>query len=180
MAQKITIKEYANAKNKTIEDVVRLANEKGIQISENSEYVLDDSTLKLIDPVFHHERKYSCLNNSPRNAFNIKVVGNIDLENTKATSHRSDLDKRLRLFAEQHSNQKFFGKIDKVMPYGAYISFEGVSGFLCAEDVCWEYMDNIHNILTEGDRCEVIVLGFDENKKMLRVGRKQLLDDPLI
>ena len=34
--------------------------------------------------------------------------------------------------------------------------------------------------LLEGDKIEVIVLGFDEEKKKLLVGRKQLLEDPLL
>lgn len=58
MAQKITILEYANTKGLTVYDVTQNAKEKGVILPEDPEYVLDDSQLNQIDPIFAHQNKY--------------------------------------------------------------------------------------------------------------------------
>ena len=66
------------------------------------------------------------------------------------------------------------------MPHGAYVTVEKLSAFLYTKDVTWGYIDDINNFLYEGMEIEVIIIGYEEEKKKLRVGRKQLLDDPLL
>ena len=80
MAQNITLVEYANLKSSNINDIVQFAQSKGITIPSAPEYVLDDSILKQIDPIFHHNLKYGrkigTTTNLPNN---LKVIGTIDL-----------------------------------------------------------------------------------------------------
>lgn len=58
MAQRITIQEYADIKGLMVYDIVQNAKEKGVILPEDPEYVLDDSQLRQIDPIFAHQYKY--------------------------------------------------------------------------------------------------------------------------
>lgn len=190
MAQNITLIEYANLKNSNINEIVQYALGKGITLPNTPEYVLDDSILKQIDPVFHYKIKYGHVGTTISTPKVLRQIDVSELNNStrpkvKAPRERktdiSDEEaSRLKEFGNNHLNERIFGIIDKVMPHGAYISLGEISGFLYAKDVAWGFIDNIHNYLLEGEKIEVIVLGYDEVKKKLVVGRKQLLEDPLL
>ena len=189
MAQNITLIEYANLKSSNIDDIVQYALSKGITLPNTPEYVLDDFILKQIDPIFHHKIKYGQVGVMTSS---LKVLGEIEPSALNTTRPKvkakeeknasiSDEDaSRLKEFGNNHLNERICGVIDKVMSHGAYISLGEVSGFIYTKDVAWGYIDDINNYLIEGEKIEVIVLGFDENKKKLIVGRKQLLEDPLL
>lgn len=87
---------------------------------------------------------------------------------------------QLREFGNTHQNERFTGKVQRVMHHGAYVTIENLSAFLYAKDVSWRYIDDINYFLYEGMEIEVIIIGYEEEKKKLRIGRKQLMDDPLL
>ena len=220
MAQRITILEYANIKGLTVYDVTQNAKEKGVILPEDPEYVLDDSQLKQIDPIFAHQNKYNQIksesnigsNESNPKIFTLKsehqiskgskinVLGKIDLSSLNQSirsehklnkRNKKELNKQkaflseetialLREFGITHQNERFTGKVKRVMPHGAYITVENLSAFLYAKDITWGYIDDIKKFLYEGMEIEVVVIGYEEEKKRLRIGRKQLLDDPLL
>ena len=220
MAQRITILEYANIKDLTVYDVTQNAKEKGVILPEDPEYVLDDSQLRQIDPIFAHQNKYKQIksesnigsNESAPKSFTLKsehqiskgpkinVLGKIDLSSlNQSISFAHKLDERnkkeqnkqkdflseetinqLREFGNTHQNERFIGKVQRILPHGAYVTVENLSAFLYHKDITWGYIDDINNFLHEGMEIEVIIIGYEEEKKKLRIGRKQLLDDPLL
>ena len=220
MAQRITILEYANIKDLTVYDVTQNAKEKGVILPEDPEYVLDDSQLRQIDPIFAHQNKYKQIksesnigsNESAPKSFTLKsehqiskgpkinVLGKIDLSSlNQSISFAHKLDERnkkeqnkqkdflseetinqLRVFGNTHQNERFTGKVQRVMPHGAYVTIDNLSAFLYPKDITWGYIDDINNFLYEGMEIEVVIIGYEEEKKKLRIGRKQLLDDPLL
>ncbi|WP_077195701.1 hypothetical protein [Prevotella ihumii] len=54
----IKLQEYANIKESSIEDIIKYAFGKGVDIPQDPEYILDDAILKAIDPVFQFNMKY--------------------------------------------------------------------------------------------------------------------------
>lgn len=213
MAQKITIQKYADIKGLMVYDIVQNAKEKGVILPEDPEYVLDDSQLRQIDPIFAHQNKYKQIipksnigsNESAPKIFTLKkenqlneeprVLGKIDLsslnqrtrpkhrvknEQNKKNVLSEETIAQLREFGNTHQNEQFTGKVQRVMPHGAYVTVEKLSAFLYTKDVTWGYIDDINNFLYEGMEIEVTIIGYEEEKKKLRVGRKQLLDDPLL
>lgn len=79
MAQNISIKEYADIKESSIKDVIQYALGKGISIPNNPEYILDDSILKQIDPILHHQLKYGQRSATTKTTNNHIVLGHIDM-----------------------------------------------------------------------------------------------------
>jgi len=63
---------------------------------------------------------------------------------------------------------------------GAFIQLEeGIDAFLHADDLSWtKKIKNPSSILTEGEDVDVIILSSDPESKNIRVGVKQLLEDP--
>lgn len=60
--------------------MVDYARGKGISIPNNPEYLLDDSILKQIDPVFYYNLKYRQIKHGPNSSSAPKVVGKISLD----------------------------------------------------------------------------------------------------
>lgn len=220
MAQRVTILEYANIKGLTVYDVVQNAKEKGVILPEAPEYVLDDTQIKIIDPIFAHQNKYKQIKpeknsdseESEPEIFTLKsehqigigskinILGKIDLNSLNQSSNSAKkLNERnkkeqnkqktilseetiaqLREFGNTYQNERFIGKVQRVMPHGAYVTIENLSAFLYPKDITWGYIDDINNFLYAGMEIEVIIIGYEEERKKLRIGRKQLLDDPLL
>lgn len=128
-----------------------------------------------------------------------KVLGKIDLSSLNKNfspahklNERNKIEKnnkniiseetiaQLREFGNTHRNERFTGIVQRVMPHGAYVTIENLSAFLYPKDITWGFIDNINNFLYEGMEIDVIIIGYEEEKKKLRIGRKQLLDDPLL
>lgn len=86
MAQKITILEYANTKGLTIYDVTQNAKEKGVILPEDPEYVLDDSQLNQIDPIFAHQNKYKQIMSGNNIDSNESAPKTLTLKNEKQPS----------------------------------------------------------------------------------------------
>ncbi|HNX73181.1 MAG TPA: 30S ribosomal protein S1 [Spirochaetales bacterium] len=71
-------------------------------------------------------------------------------------------------------------KIVKVTNAGAFIELEeGIDGFLHVDDLSWtSHIKNPSSVLHEGDEIEVVVLESDPENRNIRLGVKQLSEDP--
>lgn len=155
MAQ-VTLKEYSVIKESTIDDIIHYANGKGLGIPHDPKYVLDESILKVIDPVFLFKMKYSTAsrkkhdsegikvssrqNHSATSISKVDVLGKIDLEtlnqsvrpkketNEPATSDNSGKDSKR---PKQKSTQRIIGVVkfyDRNKGFGFVVtSNKGVS-----------------------------------------------------
>ena len=99
----ITLKEYADIKQSTIDDVIKYASEKGIRIPLDQDFVLEDTILKEIDPIFHFKMKYSMsslkrgdieeskdtrrINHSAVPTLGVKALGKIYLDPLNQSTH---------------------------------------------------------------------------------------------
>lgn len=80
----IKLKEYADIKGSSIEDVIKYALGKEVTIPADPEFVLDDAILKEIDPIFQFKMKY---NEVARLEPHINVLGRIDLDALSPAMH---------------------------------------------------------------------------------------------
>jgi small subunit ribosomal protein S1 len=71
-------------------------------------------------------------------------------------------------------------KVKAVTGSGAYIELEdGIDGFLHSENLSWtKKIKNPGSVLKEGDEIEVIVLDSNPEERKIRLGVKQLSEDP--
>jgi small subunit ribosomal protein S1 len=71
-------------------------------------------------------------------------------------------------------------KVVKITNAGAFVELEdGIDGFLHADDLSWtKKIKNPSSILTEGEEIECIVTSVDSESHRIRLGVKQLSEDP--
>jgi small subunit ribosomal protein S1 len=70
------------------------------------------------------------------------------------------------------------GVIKNLTEYGAFIDLGGVDGLLHITDMSWGRLKHPSEIFKVGDKIQVKVLKYDEEKERVSLGHKQLLPDP--
>jgi small subunit ribosomal protein S1 len=77
--------------------------------------------------------------------------------------------------------KKLSGTVSSVLDFGVFIKFDdGIEGILRKEDVDWmENEVDLKERFKKGDKTDVIVLSIEPGKERLRLGIKQLSDNPL-
>lgn len=71
-------------------------------------------------------------------------------------------------------------KVVKLTAVGAFVELEeGIDGFLHADDLSWtKHVKNVSDELQEGQELEVMVIESDSQDRNIRLGVKQLSEDP--
>ena len=65
------------------------------------------------------------------------------------------------------------------MPYGAFVGIaNNVDGLLHISEINWERVENVEDVLKEGDEIEVKLIAIDERSGKLKLSRKALLPRP--
>ena len=73
----------------------------------------------------------------------------------------------------------YTGTVRSVMPYGAFVNIgKGTDGLLHISEIDWERVENVEDVLKEGDKVEVKLTEIDSKSGKLRLSRKVLLPKP--
>ena len=73
----------------------------------------------------------------------------------------------------------YTGTVRSVMPYGAFVNIgKGTDGLLHISEINWERVENVEDVLKEGDKVEVKLTEIDSKSGKLRLSRKVLLPKP--
>ena len=71
------------------------------------------------------------------------------------------------------------GKVKSIMPYGAFIGISSnTDGLLHVSEISWERVENVEDVLKEGQEIEVKLIAIDERSGKLKLSRKALLPKP--
>ena len=103
--------------------------------------------------------------------------------NNVVVSRRAVLEKtnkvqREEVLASLTEGAQVTGFVKNITDYGAFIDLGGVDGLLHITDIAWRRIKHPSEILTVGQKIEVKVLKFDEQKQRVSLGYKQLQQDP--
>ena len=75
--------------------------------------------------------------------------------------------------------QIYTGTVRSIMPYGAFVNIgKGTDGLLHISEIKWERIDNVEDVLKEGEKIEVKLTEIDAKSGKLRLSRKVLLPKP--
>jgi polyribonucleotide nucleotidyltransferase len=71
------------------------------------------------------------------------------------------------------------GKVKSIMPYGAFVGISSTTdGLVHISELAWERVENVEDVLKEGETIEVKLIAIDERSGKLKLSRKVLLPKP--
>jgi polyribonucleotide nucleotidyltransferase len=71
------------------------------------------------------------------------------------------------------------GKVKSIMPYGAFVGISAnTDGLVHISELAWERVENVEDVLKEGETIEVKLIAIDERSGKLKLSRKVLLPKP--
>jgi len=91
----------------------------------------------------------------------------------------SDLaEQREAIIGSLEKGQVLEGVVKNITDFGAFLDLGGVDGLLYITDISWGRINHPKEILSMNQKINVAVLDFDENKKRISLGLKQLQPHP--
>jgi small subunit ribosomal protein S1 len=85
---------------------------------------------------------------------------------------------REKILADLDKGQVREGTVKNITDFGAFIDLGGVDGLLHITDMSWGRVNHPSEIVALGDKIQVKVLDFNENKERISLGLKQLSEHP--
>jgi len=96
-----------------------------------------------------------------------KVLIEDDLENQKT-----------EIVARLEKGQVLEGTVKNITDFGVFIDLGGVDGLLHITDISWGRIEHPREVLSLDQKINVVVLDFDDEKKRIALGLKQLTPHP--
>ncbi len=112
-----------------------------------------------------------------------KVVKINEAIRNAVVSHKalieSDIEQqRSEIIGKLEKGQVLEGTVKNVTDFGAFIDLGGVDGLLYITDISWGRISHPSEVLENGQSLNVVVLDFDDEKKRISLGLKQLTAHP--
>ena len=85
---------------------------------------------------------------------------------------------RKEIISKLEKGQVLEGTVKNITPYGVFIDLGGVDGLVHITDLSWGRVSNPADIVEPDQKLNVVILDFDEEKKRIALGLKQLQPHP--
>lgn len=113
---------------------------------------------------------------------NIEEVGNkgvVDVAATNAESINMAMARIRSIVAKPEEGATYEGTVKSIMPFGAFVEImPGKDGLLHVSEIDYRRVENVEDVLKEGDKIQVKLLEIDPKTGKLRLSRKALLPKP--
>ncbi|MBR6495550.1 MAG: 30S ribosomal protein S1, partial [Rikenellaceae bacterium] len=98
-------------------------------------------------------------------------------------SHKALIEAELEqqkkdIISKLEKGQVLEGTVKNITSYGVFIDLGGVDGLIHITDLSWGRINHPEEILTLDQKLNVVILDFDESKKRIALGLKQLTAHP--
>ncbi|MGI2257272.1 30S ribosomal protein S1 [Candidatus Cardinium hertigii] len=96
----------------------------------------------------------------------------------KALTEKKLEGQKLEIISNLEKGQILEGYVKNITKFGAFIDLGGVDGLLHKLDMAWSRVNHPEELFTLGQKVRVVVIGFNEDKKRISLGMKQLQEHP--
>ena len=98
-------------------------------------------------------------------------------------SHKALIEAELEaqkqvIMSKLEKGQILEGTVKNITSYGVFIDLGGVDGLIHITDLSWGRVNHPEEIVALDQKLQVVILDFDENKKRIALGLKQLVPHP--
>jgi len=85
---------------------------------------------------------------------------------------------KMDIIAKLEKGQVLEGTVKNITSYGVFIDLGGVDGLIHITDLSWGRINHPEEVVELDQKLKVVILDFDENKKRIALGMKQLTPHP--
>lgn len=98
-------------------------------------------------------------------------------------SHKALIEAELEaqkqeIISKLQKGQVLEGTVKNITNYGVFIDLGGVDGLVHITDLSWGRVSNPREVVQDDEKLKVVILDFDEEKKRIALGLKQLTPHP--
>ena len=91
----------------------------------------------------------------------------------------AELEKqRMEIISKLEKGQVLEGVVKNITNYGVFIGLGGVDGLIHITDLSWGRVSDPHEVVELDQKINVVIIDFDEEKKRIALGLKQLTPHP--
>ena len=87
-------------------------------------------------------------------------------------------EQKKQIMSGLEKGQVLEGIVKNITSYGVFIDLGGVDGLVHITDLSWGRVNHPEELVTLDDKIKVVILDFDDNKKRIALGLKQLSEHP--
>jgi len=96
----------------------------------------------------------------------------------KALIERELEQQKAEIIAKLEKGQVLEGTVKNITSYGVFVDLGGVDGLIHITDLSWGRINHPEEIVELDQKIKVVILDFDDNKKRIALGLKQLTPHP--
>ena len=96
----------------------------------------------------------------------------------KALLEAEQEQRRAELISKLEKGQILEGTVKNITSYGVFVDLGGVDGLIHITDLSWGRVSDPHEVVALDQKINVVILDFDEEKKRIALGLKQLTPHP--
>lgn len=85
---------------------------------------------------------------------------------------------KIEIMSKLEKGQVLEGTVKNITSYGVFVDLGGVDGLIHITDLSWGRVNNPEDIVKLDEKINVVILDFDEEKKRIALGLKQLIPHP--
>ena len=85
---------------------------------------------------------------------------------------------RKEIISKLEKGQVLEGTVKNITSYGVFVDLGGVDGLIHITDLSWGRVSDPHEVVTLDQKINVVIIDFDEDKKRIALGLKQLTPHP--
>lgn len=85
---------------------------------------------------------------------------------------------KIEIIARLEKGQILEGTVKNITSYGVFIDLGGVDGLIHITDLSWGRINHPEEVVQLDEKIKVVILDFDDNKKRIALGLKQLTPHP--
>ena len=147
----------------------------GLMVNVGVEAFLPGSQIDIIPP--------KDLNEYVGNVYEFKIVKVNDIRKNIVLSRREVIEaeraeQRAEFLDSVKIGDRVEGIVKNITDFGAFIDLQGMDGLLHITDMSWGRINHPSEMLSIGQKVDVVILDVDKEKERVSLGSKQLQDNP--
>jgi 4-hydroxy-3-methylbut-2-enyl diphosphate reductase len=96
----------------------------------------------------------------------------------KELAKREYEEKRNKVFDSIEEGAQIEGVVSRIVDFGAFVDLGGVDGLIHISEMSWGRVKKVSDVLSEGDKVKVTVLGIDRQKGRISLSLKDVANNP--